>query len=237
VIHELLPAVSKLARCRYASDVRGVAVDGARAVFGAHVIGCFHLDDALREQVARFGVRDADVDEYVRDWRPQDLTVRRVLEHGTPSHNWEVYQVNALPDLYHHFGRRLDVYHTLVAPLFGARGTIVGSITVNRSARQKAFGRADLRRAAAFSGFLSATLARVSVEAEVPPDDAVDYRLSPRELQIARLATQGRNNLEIALQLGLARETVKQTLRRAFRKLDANGRAQMAAKLTSSGLI
>jgi DNA-binding CsgD family transcriptional regulator len=237
LIYELLPFVSKLERCRNASDVRGLAIDGAREVFGAHVIGCFQLDHALQEQVTRFGVRDADVDEYVRDWRPNDLLVRRVLERGMPSHNWQVYQENALPELYHHFGRRLHIYHTLVAPLFGARGTLMGSLIINRTARLNAFGLTDLSLAATFSGFLSATLARVSAEAEVPRDESVDYRLTPRELQIARLAAEGRNNLQIALQLGLARETVKQTLRRAFRKFDANGRAQMAAKLASSGLL
>ena len=76
----------------------------------------------------------------------------------------------------------------------------------------------------------------MSVGVPAPPDDLGRCSLSPRELQIARLAARGRNNPEIALQLGLARETVKQTLRRAFRKLDARGRAQMAAKLVSSGM-
>jgi DNA-binding CsgD family transcriptional regulator len=60
--------------------------------------------------------------------------------------------------------------------------------------------------------------------------------LSGRELQMARLVAAGRSNIEIALELGIARETVKQTLRRVYRKLDVNGRAQMAATLVLEGL-
>ena len=61
--------------------------------------------------------------------------------------------------------------------------------------------------------------------------------LSYRELQVARLAAAGRNNLEIALQVGIARETVKQTLRRVYTKLGVNGRAQMASTMAARGWI
>jgi DNA-binding CsgD family transcriptional regulator len=54
---------------------------------------------------------------------------------------------------------------------------------------------------------------------------------------VARLASAGRNNVEIALRLGIARETVKQTLRRVYRKLNVTGRAQMAAVLAQRGSL
>ena len=85
------------------------------------------------------------------------------------------------------------------------------------------------------SGFVSATLARVT---ELRTEEAgPSAGLSFRELEAARLAAAGRNNVEIALRLGIARETVKQTLRRVYRKLDVNGRAQMAAVLARHGVL
>ena len=90
--------------------------------------------------------------------------------------------------------------------------------------------------AGAFSGFLSATLARVS-GAATPIEEGIGDTLAPRELQVARLAAHGRNNLEIPLELGIARETVKQALRRVYQKLDVVGRAQMAATLAARGLV
>ena len=90
--------------------------------------------------------------------------------------------------------------------------------------------------ASALSGFLSATLSRVAGAPDILDDGARD-RLAPRELQVARLAAAGRNNVEIALELGLARETVKQALRRVYGKLEVSGRAPMAATLAARGLL
>ncbi len=88
--------------------------------------------------------------------------------------------------------------------------------------------------ASSLGGFVSATFARV---AEAPAETAPADSLSPREVPAARLAAGGRNNLEIALQLRIARKTVKQTLRCVYRKLDVSGRAQMAATLVRRGLV
>ena len=98
------------------------------------------------------------------------------------------------------------------------------------------FNGATLQMAGAFSGFFSATLARVSSAGNFFEEHERDG-LTPRELQIARLAAAGRNNVEIALTLGIARETVKQTLSRVYRKFDVSGRAQMAVTLATRGLL
>jgi DNA-binding CsgD family transcriptional regulator len=68
-------------------------------------------------------------------------------------------------------------------------------------------------------------------------EDGERDRLAPRELQVARLAAGGHNNLEIARALGLARETIQQALRRVYSKLQVSGRAQMAATLAVRGLL
>jgi DNA-binding CsgD family transcriptional regulator len=122
------------------------------------------------------------------------------------------------------------------APIFGSRGGLVGVLNFCRGPDDGRFDAKTLEMASALSGFLSATLSRIAGAVE-SVDDVVADRLAPRELRIARLAAAGRNNLEIALELGLARETVKQTLGRVYRKLDVSGRAQMAATLATRGLL
>jgi DNA-binding CsgD family transcriptional regulator len=236
--HTLHPAVQQLARCRSVADVTGVAIDGVRAVFGCHVGAVVFLDDAMRSrQQAVLGVRDADLDEYERDWRSGDLVLAAALERAAPVHNWEIYRPDAHPPGYRNFCRRFDTCHYLVAPLFGSRGSLVGFVNLCRPARQPPFWGRDIRLATTFAGFLSATLARVTAEGSRTMESAVVDGLTPREWQIARLAASGQNNLAIALELGIARETVKQTLRRVFRKLGVNGRTQMAAKLASRGVL
>jgi DNA-binding CsgD family transcriptional regulator len=237
-IHSLYPPVQRLARCRTVTDVSGVAIDGMRAAFGSHVGAAIFFDESLQTtDLTVFGARDVDLEEYQRDWRSTDLVCSAVVERAVPVHNWEVYREDAPPPLYTQFGRRLDLYHYLSAPLFGAHGTIVGFLNVCRRARLRPFAAMDTRLAGSFAGFISATLARVRAEASRSSETSATDMLTAREWQVARLAAAGRNNLEIALQLGLARETVKHTLRRVFRKLGANGRAQMVAKLASRGLL
>ena len=55
--------------------------------------------------------------------------------------------------------------------------------------------------------------------------------LTVRELRIAELVAQGRNNREIAAELRLSEKTVKNHLTRIFQKLGFRSRTQLAAYL------
>jgi DNA-binding CsgD family transcriptional regulator len=236
-IQALFSFLPQLARCQRPSDVGGVAVDAARRAFDTHVSGTIFLDESCRTTERNLrGMRDADFDEWDLRWRPLERVFPTALARGVPVHNWQVYREDEwIRDRgYLEFGRRLRIHHYMSAPIFGSRGTFVGAINVCRRPQDRPFGEADIAVASALSGFVSATLARVTEAATQPAGTAAI--LSYRELQVAQIAAAGRNNLQIALQLGIARETVKQTLRRVYRKLAVTGRAQMAAKLVLHGL-
>lgn len=55
--------------------------------------------------------------------------------------------------------------------------------------------------------------------------------LTARELQIAELVSLGRTNAEIGNELWIAENSVKQALKRMFRKLGVSSRAEMVAQL------
>jgi len=61
--------------------------------------------------------------------------------------------------------------------------------------------------------------------------------LTSEELDVLRLAAQGRNNEQIAERLGTSVETIKHRLRRAFRKLGASDRAHAVAIALTQKLL
>uniref|UniRef100_UPI00286A0FA6 response regulator transcription factor n=1 Tax=Chamaesiphon sp. OTE_8_metabat_110 TaxID=2964696 RepID=UPI00286A0FA6 len=58
-------------------------------------------------------------------------------------------------------------------------------------------------------------------------------KLTQRELQIVRLVALGRTNAEIGQELWITENSVKQALKRMFRKLEVSSRAEMVAQLAS----
>jgi DNA-binding CsgD family transcriptional regulator len=214
-------------------------MDAVKGTFACHMGVTIFLDESLAAtERALFGVRLKDVEEYEEHWRPLDRVFPAVISRAVPVHNWQVYREDEwLRDrAWLGYGRRLLIYHYLSAPIFGARGRLTGVLNLCRRPHDRRFDETTVEMASAFTGFLSATLARVT-GAEPFVDEHPPDGLAPREMQVARLAAAGRNNVEIALALGIARETVKQTLRRVYRKLEVSGRAQMAATMASRGWI
>jgi DNA-binding CsgD family transcriptional regulator len=119
----------------------------------------------------------------------------------------------------------------LVAPLYGQDGGCSGTLHLWRRRDAPAFLEIDRLHATAFAALLSMILTRVTVgHACTPP-------LAPREHQVAHLAANGRSNRAIASELGVTPETVKQTLRRVFRKVSVASRTELAAHYARRGLL
>jgi DNA-binding CsgD family transcriptional regulator len=51
------------------------------------------------------------------------------------------------------------------------------------------------------------------------------------EIQIANLVAKGMTNTEIGIELWISQDSVKQALKRMFRKLSVSARTEMVAKL------
>jgi DNA-binding CsgD family transcriptional regulator len=80
-------------------------------------------------------------------------------------------------------------------------------------------------------------LGAASPQGSEPSPDSERSPLTPRELEIARLVAAGFNNLEIANVLEISRNTVKEALKRVFRKIDVDSRAELTLRLSEAHLL
>jgi DNA-binding NarL/FixJ family response regulator len=62
-------------------------------------------------------------------------------------------------------------------------------------------------------------------------------RLTPRELEIARLVADGLRNKEITERLSVTEGTVKIHLHNIYEKLGTNDRVRLALRVRSEGLV
>lgn len=72
---------------------------------------------------------------------------------------------------------------------------------------------------------------------QVQPEDRVEVRLSPGELELLRLLPTRRGNAELAAELGVSINTVKTRLRRLFAKLEVHDRDAAVRRAVSLGLV
>jgi DNA-binding NarL/FixJ family response regulator len=57
------------------------------------------------------------------------------------------------------------------------------------------------------------------------------HALSPREYQVARLVAAGRSNRQIAEQLAISEQTVKNHIQSIFRKLSLSNRVELTIRI------
>jgi len=113
---------------------------------------------------------------------------------------------------------------------------------IHRALRAGALG--YLQKSASRPDLLAAIRAVAAGRQSLPQDIAARLRerdtradITPRELDILTLVTQGNANKEIAASLGIAEDTVKQHVSRILQKLGVNDRAQATAEAIRLGLV
>jgi DNA-binding CsgD family transcriptional regulator len=124
---------------------------------------------------------------------------------------------------------RPDHWHVMAGPIIN-RGQLVGVVGCTREKSMPAFDTQNLADLSAICLHLSVWVATVRSQHQPFKTE----RLTPRELQIAELVALGRTNSEIGSKLWITENSVKQALKRMFRKLEVSSRAEMVAQLSAT---
>lgn len=94
----------------------------------------------------------------------------------------------------------------------------------------------DILTESGVTSWLKEELAKLAGSLGTDMDD-VFMPLSPREMEILKLVTKGLSNKEIAYQLGISHQTVKNHMTSILRKLDVGDRTQAAVYALGRGWV
>jgi DNA-binding CsgD family transcriptional regulator len=149
---------------------------------------------------------------------------RYLVEHHAPVHEALVTS----PKVWSAICPRADHWHVMVGPIV-SRGKLVGAVGCTREKSLPAF---DSQNLTDLSGIcLHLSIWATTVRTTTPIFQA--EKLTPRELEIVKLVALGRTNAEIGQELWITENSVKQALKRMFRKLEVSSRTEMVAQLAS----
>ncbi|MDB9329454.1 LuxR C-terminal-related transcriptional regulator [Nodularia spumigena CS-591/04] len=151
---------------------------------------------------------------------------RYVVERHAPAHE----QLILSPGDWKHFCSRHDHEHVMTGPIV-CDGQLVGTLNLARNQGTEAFNADDIADLSALCIHLSAKLATLRAKEARISNSLLVSPLTARELEIAELVAQGLTNAEIGRQLWITQNSVKQALKRMFRKLGVSARSEMVAKL------
>jgi DNA-binding CsgD family transcriptional regulator len=123
---------------------------------------------------------------------------------------------------------RPDHWHVMAGPIVD-RGRLVGAVGCTRDRSMPAF---DAQNLADLSG-ICLHLSIWAATTRSSRRSCKQELLTARELQIVELVALGRTNAEIGTELWITENSVKQALKRMFRKLEVSSRAEMVAQLSA----
>ncbi|MGK7898494.1 MAG: LuxR C-terminal-related transcriptional regulator [Xenococcus sp. (in: cyanobacteria)] len=229
-IHSLFEAISTSSS---EQELRFRFMDGVTKHFEVQRWGVYLLDEDCKNlaSVDVVGVSDTFVEQYEKIGRSVDLVLEYVLENHAPAHEELILPQGGWKqsELYQRCCSRYDHEHIMTGPIVG-RGQLIGTIHFARIGKTPAFNYYDLAKLGAVCTHFSACLAELRQQSSVNFNPLVK-RLTPRELQIADLVASGLTNAAIGSELWITQNSVKQALKRMFRKLEVSSRTEMVAKL------
>ncbi|MDJ0733859.1 MAG: LuxR C-terminal-related transcriptional regulator [Nostocaceae cyanobacterium] len=195
-----------------------------------------HEQEGQKATIDIKGLPDSFIDYYESRGILIDPVMEYVLQNHAPAHEQVILTEEAWKQsqLYQSgCGRKYDHEHIMTGPIVG-EGKLIGTVNFARTSGTPAFNTQDLMCLSAICSHISAKLAFVRCSRGIPKQPSLSTSLTcltPRELQIAQLVANGLSNAEIAAELWISQNTVKQTLKRIFRKLDVSARTEMVARL------
>jgi DNA-binding CsgD family transcriptional regulator len=216
-------------------------MDGVSESFGVQRWGIYLLgDENYTESIDVQGVSDDFVDRYQQFGRAVDPVLDYVMKYHAPAHEELVLPPGGWKqsDLYQICCSQYNHEHimtgALAKPLLWrivGNGQLIGTVNFARVGDNiPAFNWSDLASLGAACSHFSTKLAELRRQSD-PVLDPIMQLLTPREIQIAMLVAQGLTNAEIGTELWITQNSVKQALKRIFRKLEVSARTEMVARL------
>lgn len=152
--------------------------------------------------------------------------LRYLVEHHAPVHE----EVVLPPGMWQKICPRADHAHVMIGPIV-SNGQLVGGIGFTRDRDTDVFHAQNLADLSALCLHLSTRLAALRSQ-PMPLSSLNANRLTPRETQIVELVAQGLTNAEIGTALWITENSVKQALKRMFRKLGVTSRTELVTRLS-----
>ncbi len=212
-----------IAQARDQRELQLRFMDNVGEYFGVQHWGIYLFDQQFRlAEVDAVGVPDLDV------CVEHNPVSRYVVERHAPAHEQLVLPSGG----WKQFCSRHDHEHVMVGPIVGG-GRLVGTVNFTRANGTSAFDAHNLADLSALCLHLSASLATLQARS-LKLNSPIVSRLTPREVQIVELVAQGLTNAEIGAALWITENSVKQALKRMFRKLAVSSRAEMVARLSDN---
>ncbi|NJM63493.1 MAG: LuxR family transcriptional regulator [Oscillatoriales cyanobacterium RU_3_3] len=234
MVNSLYSLFDAIARARDDREIRLRLMDAVGEHFGVQRWGIYLF--GKQGEIPQMDIRgvpnvNAFVDCYETVGREVDPVLRYVLEFHAPAHEAMVLSPGGWKqcELYKRCCASYEHEHIITGPIVGG-GRLIGTINLARVGDNPAFGAAEVANLSALCLHLSASLAALGGRA-IEFNSALAKRLTPRELQIAQLVARGLTNAEIGGELWIAQNSVKQALKRMFRKLNVGSRVEMVAQL------
>ncbi len=205
------------------SDLRSQLVPKIGEYFAAKRSGIFFFDQVKADHRFQKALEVALSVE-------RNPVARYLVERHTPVHEGLVTS----PKAWAMICPRPDHWHVMAGPIVD-RGLLVGAVGCTREKSMPAFDTQNLADLSAICLHLSVWSATVRSAPSATPKEPQNQlfktdRLTPRELQIAELVALGRTNAEIGHELWITENSVKQALKRMFRKLKVASRAEMVGQ-------
>ncbi|QLE54570.1 LuxR C-terminal-related transcriptional regulator [Nostoc sp. TCL26-01] len=213
-LHDVLQAIASI---RNEQDLQPKLMDEIGAYFGVQRWGIYLIDSQLQTNQNTQSIPAVCLES--------NPVGRYVVERHAPTHE----QLILTPEDWQDFCPRHDHGHVMTGPII-CDGRLIGTLNFARDQGNPPFNTNDLADLSAVCIHLSAKLATLKSNPQ-PSQPPLSNPLTPRELQIAELVAKGLTNTEIAEKLWITQNSVKQALKRMFRKLGVSARTEMVARL------
>lgn len=231
--HSFHTLIHKIAIAKDELQLRLNYMDMAGDLFDSPHWGIYLYDSPGKSPTIDLqGLPDSFIDYYQSIGAAIDPIMDYVSQNHAPAHeeiifspsDWkqsQLYQIGC--------GKIYDHEHIMTGPIVG-QGKLIGTVHFARTSGTPAFDMGNLMQLSAICAHISTKLAFLRSQSGLILSEKTTC-LTPRELQIASLVANGLTNAEIAAELWISQNTVKQTLKRIFQKLSVSARAEMVAKL------